>query len=109
MAGTSRAVHFVRTGFGPPRVGTEQGLERSSVSPPAFENFIREFVFFDVKVVDVGYFELAAAGRFQAPDFFEDSFVVQIDSDDRIVRFGRFGFLFDAHNALPLDLSYAKA
>ena len=90
MAGSSHAVHFVRTGFGHKRVGTQQGLERPSVSPPAFENFIREFFFFDVKVVDVGYFELAAAGRFQAPDFFEDSFVPADHESERSALRTRF-------------------
>ena len=65
--------------------------------------------FLDIEIVDVGDFEFAAAGGFEAADFFEDRGVVEIDPDDRETGLGRFRFLLDAHDVSTADLGDAEA
>lgn len=63
MADSSETAHLVPSGFRDKSIGAQQGLKGAGVGPPAVQDFVGQFVFLDVKIVDVRNRELAAPGR----------------------------------------------
>jgi len=71
--------HFIGTGFRNQIVGAQKRLKGSGVGPPPVKNFVAQISFFNIGIVNIGNFELASAGGFQAANFLEYRGIVEID------------------------------
>ena len=69
--------------------GTQQRIERASVSPPAFQMRVGHGTFANVGIVDVGDLQFTSAGRHQLLHLVEHGFVVHVDAGHSVVRFGK--------------------
>src|SRR6185369_1933513 len=79
---TRTVLLFVGAGFSHKIRGAQETLKRPRVGPPAFELVPCHRIAFDVSVVDVCDFELAAAGRLKIPNDVVDRLVVHVNADD---------------------------
>ena len=84
----------------------------SGVEPgeAAAQDLGAEFVAVKIPGVDVGDFELAACGGFEAAGYIDYAGVVEVDAGDGVARFGLERLLFERDGAaLRVELDYAVA
>jgi hypothetical protein len=79
------------------------------IGPPAVEDVVVEIAFFDIGVVDVGDFKLAARRGFEAFTKVEDAPVIHVDAGNRVAACGFRRFFFDAYDSIAVELRAAEA
>ncbi len=100
--------HLIRSGFGNQVVRVKQGFERARVRPPPVQNFVGERSFIHVEVIHIRDFQFSSARRLQPVDFFENSLVVEINSDYGIVGFRNLRLFLDPDDLPATNLRHAK-
>jgi len=86
---------FVCSRFSDHIRGAKQRFECSRVGPPAIQNAMCERAFLEVHVIYIGDFEFIAKARFGLADLGKDSGIVKINSSNRELGLGGFGFFFN--------------
>src|SRR6266545_184425 len=101
-------LHFVCARLSHQIRSAQKTLEGSGVCPPPFQLLPRHLTTFDVSVVNVGDFQLAATGRLQCANDVKHFAIVHVDSDHGVFRFWRCGLLFNTQYALAAEFGNAK-
>src|SRR5207253_9666691 len=86
----------------------QQTFEGPGVGPPAFQLVPGHLISFDVVIVDVRYFQFAAAGGLQSAHDVVNVSVVHINSDDSVVRLGLRWLLFNSQDPRAIKNGHAK-
>src|SRR6516225_8649018 len=76
----------------------QERFEGSGIRPPPIKDAIRQSIFLQVHVVDVGDFELIPPARPGLADLFKDCWIVEINSGHSIVRLRDLWLLFNGDN-----------
>src|SRR6266851_1384178 len=86
---------FVCSRFSDHIRGAKQRFECSRVGPPSIQDAMRERAFPEIHVIYIGDFEFIAKARFGLADLGKDSGIVKINSSNRELGLGGFGFFFN--------------
>src|SRR5579884_46875 len=104
-----RLGHLIGAGFCDEIRCAAQRLEGAGIRPPAVQHAVRQDLFLQIEIVEIGDFEFAASGRLQCLDLLEHRAIEEINSGDCELRLRLLGLFFDAAQLALNDLRTAKA
>src|SRR5262249_47827303 len=81
----------------------KQGIECTGIGPPTVDDGVGHLITINVRIVNVGDLELAAAGWLEGLDDVENRMVVDIKTGDGVFRLWNVGFFFNFQNPITVD------